>query len=141
MEICPLCQKHKGKGELANPPGGYIYENEHFMVCHAPVNKGPLGTLFIESKRHILDFADFNTAEAASFGVLTKRIYSALRLLVEPERIYQVSMMEGIPHFHAWILPRTAEIKEHGIAFLAKDLTCKEEEAINLAKALRQALS
>lgn len=42
---CFLCQKHAG--EIASPPGGYIYDDLHWMVCHAPVDKGPLGTLFI----------------------------------------------------------------------------------------------
>ena len=37
---CFLCQKHKG--EVASPPGGYIYEGAHWLVCHAPVDKGPL---------------------------------------------------------------------------------------------------
>ncbi len=48
MEICFICRKHKG--QEATPPGGYIYEDEHWMVCHAPGKLGPLGTLFIESK-------------------------------------------------------------------------------------------
>ncbi len=110
------------------------------MVCHAPVNKGPLGTLFVESKRHILDFAEFSAEEASAFGKITRRIYTALRPLVGAERIYQVSMMEGLPHFHAWIIPRTKEISEHGVAFLAKDQTCSEEEAANLAERLRKTL-
>ena len=50
MEDCFLCRKHNG-GEAA-PPGGYIYEDEHWRICHAPPKLGPLGTLFIESKRH-----------------------------------------------------------------------------------------
>ena len=108
------------------------------MVCHAPVNKGPLGTLFIESKRHVLDFSDFSSEEAASLGDLTKTIFTALRPLVKAERIYLVSMMEGIPHFHAWIIPRSQEVKEHGVAFLAKDLSCSEEEAAKLSERLRR---
>ena len=138
---CLLCQKHKDQGELPHPPGGYIYEGEYFKVCHAPVDKGPLGTLFIESKRHVLDFAEFNAEEAAGFGALAKRIYAALKPLVSAERIYQVSMMEGVPHFHAWILPRTKDISEHGVAFLAKDLSCTEEEAAKLAAALRELIA
>ena len=135
MDDCFICRKHRG--EEAAPPGGYIYEDEHWMVCHAPIDKGPLGTLFIESKRHVLDFSEFNNEEAASFGELAKKIYIALRLLVGAERIYQVSMMEGVAHFHAWIVPRTKDIKEHGVAFLAKDLTCTENDAIKLANKLR----
>ena len=56
MDTCFLCRKHIGQ-EVA-PPGGYIYEDEHWMVCHAQPHMGPLGTLFIESRRHFLDYAE-----------------------------------------------------------------------------------
>ncbi len=135
---CYICQKHKGK--QAEPPGGYICEDAYWMVCHAPTEKGPLGTLFIESKRHFLDFAEMSAKEAASFGILSRKVYGALKSLLGPERIYQVSMMEGVPHFHAWIVPRAKEISERGVAFLSKDLACAEEDAITLATALREAL-
>lgn len=137
VENCFLCRKHRG--QEAAPPGGYIYQNDHWMVCHAPSGKGPLGTLFVESKRHVLDFAEFDDAEASSFGVLVRRIYTALRGAVGAERIYQISMMEGMPHFHAWIVPRTKDIPERGIAFLAKDLACTEKEAAELAARLHEA--
>lgn len=136
VESCFLCRKHNG--QEAAPPGGYIYQDDRWMVCHAPASKGPLGTLFIESKRHVLDFAEFDDAEVISFGALAKKIYAALRPLAGAERIYQVSMMEGVPHFHAWILPRAKSIVERGIAFLAKDLVCTEEEAAKLAAELRE---
>jgi diadenosine tetraphosphate (Ap4A) HIT family hydrolase len=136
VESCFICRKQKG--QEPPPPGGYVYEGDHWMVCHAPASKGPLGTLFIESKRHILDFAEFDDAEVSSFGTLARKIYAALRALTNAERIYQLSMMEGIPHFHAWILPRTSDISEHGIAFLAKDLMCTEAEAAKFATRLRE---
>lgn len=138
-ESCFVCRKHRG--EEAAPPGGYVYEDEHWMVCHAPPNKGPLGTLFIESKRHVLDFGEFNSAEAASFGRLARAVYTSLKTLIGPERIYQVSMMEGVPHFHAWIVPRGQDVAEHGVAFLARDLTCTEAAAVELVVALREASS
>lgn len=136
-ESCFLCRKHNE--EETAPPGGYIYQDDHWLVCHAPAGKGPLGTLFIESRRHVMDFSEFNDAEAASFGPLVRKIYSALRPLVRAERIYQVSMMEGVPHFHAWIVPRTGDIPQRGVAFLARDLKCTEEEAAKLAAELREA--
>ncbi|HKY56151.1 MAG TPA: hypothetical protein VJM08_17675 [Anaerolineales bacterium] len=138
MENCFICRKHNGLE--TTPPGGYIYEDEHWMLCHAPAKLGPLGTLFIESKRHFLDFAEFNDEEQVSYGILTKRISAALKQLTNAERIYQVSMVEGIPHFHVWLIPRTKDISEHGIAFLARDDSCKEEHAIALANSLREAM-
>jgi diadenosine tetraphosphate (Ap4A) HIT family hydrolase len=112
---CFLCQKHNG--QIAPPPGGYIYEGEYWLVCHAPADKGPLGTLFIESQRHFLDFAEASEEELATYGALLKKVYAALKSLTGAERVYQVVFLEGIPHFHAWLIPRRAG-EEKGMAFL-----------------------
>jgi len=138
METCFICRKHNG--EEAAPPGGYIYEVEHWMVCHAPVNLGPLGTLFIESKRHFLDYAEMTDKESASLGNVMRKIYLALKLHTEAERIYQVTLMEGVPHFHSWLVPRRKDDVEKGIKFLARDDSCSEEDAIGLAKKLRETM-
>ena len=135
---CFLCQKHAG--EVAQPPGGYLYEDFHWRVCHAPVDKGPLGTLFVESQRHFLDFAELLPDEAASYGILLKKLYTELKLITGAERIYQVIMLEGVAHFHAWLVPRAKEIPERGIKFLEKDIICKETDVLKLAMALREAL-
>src|SRR5574340_13736 len=135
---CFLCRKHDGLD--AQPPGGYIPQNAHWLVCHAPVTRGPLGTLFIESRRHILDFGDFDDGEAATFSSTLRQIYAALRLLLQPQRIYLLSVMEGIPHFHAWIVPRRPQDTERGVEFLAKDLRCSEVEAADVSAVLRSTL-
>jgi len=134
---CFLCQKHKG--EVAPPPGGYIFEGEHWKVCHAPVDKGPLGTLFIESRRHFLDFAEANEDELAEYGPLLKRVYAALKSLTGAERVYQVVFLEGIPHFHSWLVPRR-EGEEKGVPFIAKDIICELVETEKLAENLREVL-
>ena len=136
METCFICRKHNG--EEATPPNGYIYEDEHWMVCHAPANLGPLGTLFIESKRHFLDYAAMTDEESASLGNVMRKIYSALRLHTEAERIYQVTLIDRVPHFHSWLVPHRKDDTEKGIRFLARDDSCTEEDAIALAQKLRE---
>jgi len=138
MENCFICRKHKG--QEAAPPGGYIYEDEHWMVCHAPGKLGPLGTLFIESKRHFLDYADMNDDESTSLGVVMRKIYNALRLHTDAERIYQYTSIEGVPHFHSWLVPRRKDISERGLKFLARDDSCGEEDSAELAERLREML-
>lgn len=138
MDTCFICRKHKG--EEAAPPGGYIYEDEHWMVCHAPGNLGPLGTLFIESRRHFLDYSEMTLEEAASLGKLLKRMYQALRVHTEAERIYQLSTMEGQPHLHMWLVARRKDIPERGLKFLARDDSCEEQDAIALAEKIRSSL-
>lgn len=135
---CLLCQKHAG--QIALPPGEYIYSGEHWLVCHAPVDKGPLGTLFIESRRHFLDFAEADEQELQVYGPLLKKVYTGLKSLTGAERIYQVVLLEGIPHFHSWLVPRRKEDQERGMAFLTKDITCKLSQAEALATELRKAL-
>ena len=138
-DSCFICRKHKGLE--AAPPGGYIYEDEHWMVCHAPGKLGPLGTLFIESKRHFLDYAEMTPKEAKSLGNLLKKVYAALKEHTQAERIYQLSTMEGQPHYHCWLVPRRKEDSERGLKFLAKDDSCKEQDAIALTQKLRKAMS
>ncbi len=138
METCFICRKHKG--QEAAPPGGYIYEDEHWMVCHAPGNLGPLGTLFIESRRHFLDYSEMTPEESATLGEVLKKVYAALKLHTDAQRIYQLSTMEGQPHYHCWIVPRGKDVAERGLKFLARDDSCSEEEASALAEKLREAM-
>ena len=138
METCFICRKHNG--QEAVPPGGYIYEDEHWMVCHAPGKLGPLGTLFIESRRHFLDYADMTNEESASLGHVMRKIYRALRLHTEADRIYQVTLIEGVPHFHTWLVPRHREDAEKGMKFLARDDSCSSEDAEILAIKLQETL-
>ncbi len=137
-ESCFLCRKHKGQEAI--PPGGYIYEDEHWMVCHAPVNLGPLGTLFIESRRHFLDYAEMTVEEAASLGNVMRKIYRELRIHTAAERIYQVTLMEGVPHFHSWLVPHRKDDTERGMKFLVRDDSCSDEDATALANKLHEAI-
>jgi len=139
METCFICRKHEGLEPT--PPGGYIYEDEHWMVCHAPGKLGPLGTLFIESKRHFLDYAEMTDEEAASLGNVLKKVYYALRTNMDDiERVYQLSTLEGQPHFHCWVVPRGKDVSERGLKFLARDDSCSEEDAAKLANILCEAM-
>ena len=138
METCFICRKHNGQEDA--PPGGYIYEDEHWMVCHAPGKLGPLGTLFIESKRHFLDYAEMTEAESATLGDVMKKTYHALRTHTDAERIYQLSTMEGQSHFHCWIVARGKDVEERGLKFLGRDDSCSDEDASELANKLREAM-
>ena len=138
MDICLLCRKHVGQ-ETA-PPGGYIYEDEYWMICHAQPHMGPLGTLFIESKRHFLDYAEMTDEESASLGDVMRKVYHNLKLLTEAERVYQVTLMEGVPHFHSWLVPRRVTDTEKGMKFLIRDDSCSDDDAAVLAEKLREAM-
>jgi len=76
--------------------------------------------------------------ESASLGNVLKKAYHALRTNTDAERLYQLSTMEGQPHYHCWIVPRGKDVMERGLKFLARDDSCSEEDAIALANKLRQ---
>jgi len=133
---CFICRKHRG--QEAAPPGGYIYEDEHWMICHAQPHMGPLGTLFIESKRHFLDYAKMTDEESASLGNVMRKMYHALKSYTEAERVYQVTLIDGVPHFHSWLVPHRKDDAEKGMKFLAGDDSCNEADAIELAEKLRK---
>src|SRR5689334_16277110 len=138
METCFICRKHREQ-EIA-PPGGYIYEDEYWMVCHAPGKLGPLGTLFIESKRHFLDYAEMTDEESSSLGNVMRKIYQALKLHTQAERVYQATLLEGVSHFHSWLVPHRKDDAEKGMKFLISDDSCSEEDASALAGQLREAM-
>ncbi|MBN1303017.1 MAG: hypothetical protein JXA13_01175 [Anaerolineales bacterium] len=137
MADCSLCQKHRD--EIAQPPGGNIYEGEHWRFCHVPLEKGPLGTLFVESRRHMVDFGELSPAETSSDGVLPGKVYPALKTLTGAKRICQGTLLEGIPHFHTWRTPRRPQDEERGLAFLIEDLTREETDAAALTAHLQSA--
>jgi diadenosine tetraphosphate (Ap4A) HIT family hydrolase len=136
---CLICQKHAGT--MAPPPGGYVYEDPYWLACHASTTQGPLGTLLVESRRHFLDYDEMAPEEAAAYAALLPRLYAALKPLTGAERIYHLVLLEGLSHFHAWLVPRPPAAAEHGLDYLMKDHAADEAQAVRLAANLRTALS
>ncbi|HET9111327.1 MAG TPA: hypothetical protein VFN78_10920 [Ktedonobacterales bacterium] len=135
---CFICRKQHG--EEAAPPGGYLYEGDHFRVCHAPVALATPGTLLVESRRHFLDFAEMTPEEATSYGPLLARLYTAIKRTTGAERVYTLVTLEGSDHFHTWLIPRTPDAESRGVRLLAQDQSCAPEEALSAAAAIRAAL-
>jgi len=96
--------------------------------------------LLIESRRHFLDYADMTAEEASMLGALMKKIYGMLRVHIEAERVYQLSMMEGAPHLHIWLLPRGRDVPERGLKLWQKEVSCEEKDAVELVEKLREAM-
>jgi diadenosine tetraphosphate (Ap4A) HIT family hydrolase len=132
---CFICNKHAG--EDAVPPGGYLHEGVYFRVCHAPAAMSVPGTLLVESRRHFLDFAEMTPEEATSYGLLLVQLYAAIKRALGAERVYTLVTLEGSAHFHTWLIPRAPHTQARGIAFLADDHACTQDEALGAAEALR----
>lgn len=136
---CFICRKHRGLE--AAPPGGYLYADAHWLVCHAPAEMSVPGQVFVEARQHWLDLAAMPAAEAATYGALMQRLSAAIKRTTGAERVYVLTMIEDVPHFHAWLIPRPPGVAARGFAFLAEDHACSEPEAIAAAEAIRAALA
>jgi hypothetical protein len=79
--------------------------------------------------------------EATSFGVVMRSLYAALKQVVQAERVYSSITLEGIPHFHVWIVPRGKEEAARGWDFLTSARCCSKEAASTVAAQLRTLLA
>jgi hypothetical protein len=48
--------------------------------------------------------------------------------------------MDGVPHFHSWLVLHRKDDPEKRMNFLARDDSCSEAQAIELANKLRETL-
>jgi len=118
---CLICRRQDGQGhEEAPPPGGYIVEGKHFLVEHAPLKLSNAGTVIVESRRHLLDFGEMTSAESAELGSILKRLVPALKIATGAHRIYFLALMERVPHFHLWLVPKKKQGRLLGVAYLAR---------------------
>jgi histidine triad (HIT) family protein len=136
---CFICRKHRGRE--AAPPGGYLYADAHWLVCHAPATFAVPGQVFLEARRHWLDLAAMPAEEASTYGVLLQRLSAAIKRTTGAERVYVLTMIEDVPHFHAWVIPRLPGVAARGVAFLAEERQCTETEVVAAARALRATLA
>ena len=77
--------------------------------------------------------------ESASLGKVMRSIYQAFKMHTRAERDYQVTLIDGVPHFHSWLVPRRKDDPERGMKFLARDDSCSDEDAA-LASQLRETM-
>ena len=138
---CIICARRRGERPEEEPLGGYLHEDEHWYAYHAPAERSVPGQIFVVSQRHFLDFAEMTTEEAASYGLILRRLTTAIKRAVQAERVYALVTLEGIPHFHVWLIPRGPDVLERGWAFVAKDRSCSETEALDATSRIRRELA
>ena len=47
--------------------------------------------------------------------------------------LYEYTSLEGVPHFHSWLVPRRKDIPDHCLKFLARDDSGSDGKAATLA--------
>ena len=105
--VCLVCAKHRGETPLA---GGIIFENEWISISHAQMfgeeKDHYLGHLFVETKRHVGEFADLTDEEAQQIGLWVKRLSQALLGTLDMEHVYSFLIVDGVPHVHMHVIGR-----------------------------------
>src|SRR6202050_3957249 len=142
---CHICRKQDdlktGSALLDAPrPGGYIVEREHFLAEHAPLQESSAGTVIVEARRHLLDFAEMTPAESAELGSILIRLVPAIKAATGVQRVYYLAVMERAPHFHLWLVPKKNEAELRGLAYLAQQppLTTSFREAEAMSHKIRE---
>jgi diadenosine tetraphosphate (Ap4A) HIT family hydrolase len=132
------------EGRIA-PPGGVIYEDEHWVVDHSISPVALKGWLIVKPRRHVEDFGDLSAAEAERFGLLARSAAAAVRDALGPERVYVCSFGEEWRHVHVHVVPRYADMGALSYEVLeqmwapASPWSCSDEEAAAAAQAIRRA--
>jgi diadenosine tetraphosphate (Ap4A) HIT family hydrolase len=144
---CNICRKQDGLktgSELLDVPipGGYVVEDEHFLVEHAPLQESSAGTLIVEARRHLLDFGEMTPTESAELGSILHRLIPAIKAATGVQRVYYLAVMERAPHFHLWLVPKKNEAELRGLAYLAQQppLTTSFSAAEAMAQKIRAEL-
>lgn len=126
------------------PPGGFLVDDGTWRAGHAPASFATVGTVVLESRRHVLDQAGFDDTEAGSYVDVLGRLVAAVRRTTGCDRVYQWATMDAFPHFHVWLVPWSRTDDLRGPRFLADRLVhgavCTSAEADAMAASLRNAL-
>ncbi|HEX9351382.1 MAG TPA: HIT family protein [Gaiellaceae bacterium] len=137
--VCDVLQGH------IEPPGGVIYEDEHWVVDHSISPVALKGWLILKPRRHVEDFGDLSAEEAERFGPVARSAAAAVRDALGPERVYVCSFGEEWRHVHVHVVPRYADMGALSYEVLdqmwsdASPWSCSDEEAVAAAEAVRRA--
>jgi diadenosine tetraphosphate (Ap4A) HIT family hydrolase len=144
---CNICRQQDGLktgSELLDGPrpAGYIVEDEHYLVEHAPLKSAGAGTVVVQARRHLLDFGDMTSTETTDFGSLLHRLVPAVKAATGVERVYYLALMERAAHFHLWLVSKKDEGDLRGVEHLAQQppLTASLTEAEAMSQKIRAEL-
>jgi diadenosine tetraphosphate (Ap4A) HIT family hydrolase len=125
---CFFCRKSAGlEGE---PLGGYVIADDTWLASH-----------ILSTRRHFLDFTEMTDEEMHSLHDGTRRLFPAIKAATGASRVYFLSMMAGMPHFHAWLIPQQPDAELKAFELLGSERTCGEEDVLATSDRIRQHLA
>ncbi|HEV7666126.1 MAG TPA: HIT domain-containing protein [Chloroflexota bacterium] len=117
---CPMCAFSDASGPNDD---SVVYQDEHWLVRSISAAPAIAGWLILQARRHVAEPADWNDAEAATFGPTLRQIEKTVRQVTGAVRVYTASLNEGTPHFHSHILPRLPQMPNNATGFQAFGLS------------------
>jgi hypothetical protein len=113
MDACPFCDYYA----TAGPPNGWLYVDDLWGAWGGDVP----GQLIVSTRRHVSDGPmGLSDEEARSLGPLLVRIARAMEVATGAERVYVLSLVDRLRHWHYSLTTRTAAVptEERGLAYL-----------------------
>ena len=104
-EVCMFCERLRNPSELADC---MVYEDELFQISHQLNEEGQtyLGSVIIQTRRHVHDLAELTEEEAARLGSLITRSSRALKNCTGASWTYAESFLERYQHVHVIVTSR-----------------------------------
>lgn len=114
MFECPICMKHQQLDKEY-----VVYDDDDWVISHAHNGSEILGYCYLEPKKHVENWSDFDSVPLKKMGVLIKRFEKALITELPVERVYIVTISEAIRHLHVHLIPREKGAEKRGTSLIA----------------------
>ena len=101
----PVCQSCNTVLGFVPPPGGIIYENNHWIVfLGAGSLSVPQG--YIVLRRHCEEMSELTTEESCTLGTVMRSTTQVFRNVLKPARVHLALYAEVVRHIHWHVVPR-----------------------------------
>ncbi|SHN26700.1 HIT family protein [Cryptosporangium aurantiacum] len=130
---CLICEKHAGRGELLAP---MVWADESVVVTHRgadPTGYGPLGYLFVETRRHVESWDAMEPDEVAIVAHTAWAAARALRAELPVEHVFTAIVGRRVPHFHQHVFARFRGTPSE-VDWLESPLVAPERSASEIAE-------
>jgi diadenosine tetraphosphate (Ap4A) HIT family hydrolase len=111
------CEVLEGRLEA---PGGTILREGGWVLHHSVSPCVLRGWLILKPERHVEHVAELTDEESAALGPLIQKASRALMAALGAERVYVMSMGEVVRHVHIYLVPRYADMPQHGLRVLSE---------------------
>ena len=111
---------------MANPSSlkaRLVFENQAYHVSHQLTEDGPtyLGSLLLQTKRHVTSLAELTDREGQQLGTLIRQTSRALNSCTPAAWTYAISFTEGYRHVHFIVTARYPNLPREYVRLAVDD--------------------